>query len=535
MALDLPRSRNYLIINLICLTAGLAVLVKPAAWAQQINAPSGSGSTGFNVGYNDGDLVLAFFSASDTAATSGANSHGDVLFNLGSVSSFMNLSTGTYAVAGFNGSSTAGQPPVGFGSAEVINNLTAPSSDTFWTVMGSNTTTNQLWLSGVTALMPLTNPLTLVTRVSAIGSGAANNANPDGSAYDSAQTTGNYLIPTSGRWAGQTASSMAAVSSTSDSMGLYSLSSAGTSTELGVFTLTDTNGQESLTYSPEATSGSGSSTAASGTRLVNISSRAFVGTGAELEIAGFVISGPAGSSEQVLVRGVGPALANYGVSGFLTNPILTLYDSAGNQVATNTGWSTAANAPAIAAAATSTGAFALPADSADSALLVSLAPGAYTAEVAGVGGATGVALAEVYEVTSGTPELINISTRAYVGTGASVEIGGFVINGSQSETVLVRAVGPTLSQFGVSSPLATPTLSVVDSAGTTVASNTGWSTAANASAIAAAATATGAFALPSGSSDSALLLTLAPGAYTAVVSGSDGASGIALVEIYEDE
>jgi hypothetical protein len=146
-----------------------------------------------------------------------------------------------------------------------------------------------------------------------------------------------------------------------------------------------------------------------------------------------------------------------------------------------------------------------------------------------------VALAEVYEVTSGAPELINISTRAYVGTGSSVEIGGFVVSGSQSETVLVRAVGPTLAQFSVAGPLATPSLSVVDSSGNTVATNTGWGTAANASAIAEAATATGAFALPAGSADSALLLTLAPGAYTAVVSGTNGASGVALVEVYEDQ
>jgi len=149
-------------------------------------------------------------------------------------------------------------------------------------------------------------------------------------------------------------------------------------------------------------------------------------------------------------------------------------------------------------------------DSADSALLVSLPPGAYTAEINGLNSTTGVALAEVYEVKSGDPELINISTRAFVNTGSNVEIGGFVVKGSHSAKVLVRAIGPTLSQFGVSGVLAQPSLSVVDSSGNTVASNTGWSTNANPTTIATEMAAVGAFALPSGSADSVLLLTLPP-------------------------
>lgn len=269
------------------------------------------------------------------------------------------------------------------------------------------------------------------------------------------------------------------------------------------------------------------------TRLSNISSRALVGTGANIEIAGFVITGPPGTTEQVLIRGAGPSLAQYGVTGFLPQPVLTLFNSAGTQLATNAGWNTASNASSIAAAFTSSGAFAFSLDSADSAILTSLPPGSYTAQISGLNGITGVALAEVYEVKSGDPELINISTRAFVSSGTSVEIGGFVVTGSQNAKVLIRAVGPTLSQFGVSGVLAQPSLSVVNSLGATVASNTGWSTNSNAAAIATEMSEVGAFSLPSGSADSVLLLTLPPGAYTAVVSGIANTSGVALVEVYE--
>jgi hypothetical protein len=120
-----------------------------------------------------------------------------------------------------------------------------------------------------------------------------------------------------------------------------------------------------------------------------------------------------------------------------------------------------------------------------------------------------------------------------VGTESNVEIGGFVVRGSQPEKVLIRAVGPTLSEFGVTGLLAQPSLSVVDSSGNTVATNTGWSNNSDAAAISFESEAAGAFSLSSGSADCALLLTLPPGAYTAVVSGANGTSGVALVEVYQ--
>jgi hypothetical protein len=310
---------------------------------------------------------------------------------------------------------------------------------------------------------------------------------------------------------------------------------------LGTYSVAVTNSSGTVTSnsvtlsSPGVTPGAPSGSSAP--YFSNISTRAMVGTGAGIEIAGFVIAGPPGSSEQLLIRGDGPALQEFEVEGFLLQPVLTLFDSAGNQIATNTNWSTSPNASQLTSAAASAGAFALfvptPGFAGDSALLVNLSPGAYTAQITGVGGTTGVALAEIYEIGGGSAQLSNISTRASVGTGSSVEIAGLVVQGKQPAQVLIRAVGPTLANFSVSGVLAQPTLSIVDAAGDTVATNTGWSTNANAAAIASAATAVGAFALPSGSADCALLLTLQPGAYTAIVSGVGGASGIALVEAYQ--
>jgi hypothetical protein len=511
-----------------------AVLLRVGAHAQEIDGYAGPG---FIEGYNDGDLVLVFFSGSDASQSSGGNSHGDLLFNLGPASSFTGLAAGTYSVAGFDGSAgETGQGAPDWGSLDLKGSLSVPSSSTLWTVMGSNETTDQLWLSGITsqAQLSASSQDTIAIRINGIGSGAANNANADGSAYDSAQTTGNYLL-VDGEWTDTAAVADSAVSASGSSMGLYSMSpgtrGSGSSTLLGTFNLVENGGLFTLTFTvPQA---QGPTQPGTGSHLVNISSRAYVGTGANLEIAGFVVSGPPGSVEQVLVRAVGPTLSQYGVDGVLANPVLTLFNSAGEQLAANTGWSTSPDASAIAAAAAATGAFSLSEGSTDSAILASLAPGAYTAEVVGANGAAGVALAEVYEVDSGGGELINISTRAYVGTGSSVEIGGFYIQGSQPETVLVRAVGPTLGQFGVTGALAETSLSVIDSSGNSVATNTGWSSNPNAAEIAAETAATGAFALPAGSADSALLLTLPPGAYTAVVSGANGASGVALVEVYQ--
>jgi hypothetical protein len=262
-------------------------------------------------------------------------------------------------------------------------------------------------------------------------------------------------------------------------------------------------------------------------RLINISTRAQVGTGANILIPGFVVAGT--GLETLLIRADGPTLTEFSVTGILSAPSLSVFDASGNLLATNTGWN---NDPRLAAAAASVGAFTLAPGSLDCALIIALPPGAYTAQVSGVGGTTGVALAEVYEMSSTGTRLSNISTRAQVGTGADVIIPGFVISGSGKENLLLRADGPVLSQYGVGGVLSEPVLRVIENSDT-IDADTGWSTNLNAADIAVAAAAVGAFPLPPGSADSATLISLSPGPYTMEVSGVDNTTGVALAEIYE--
>ena len=297
-------------------------------------------------------------------------------------------------------------------------------------------------------------------------------------------------------------------------------------TSPGSYTVSVTNSVASTLSSPAIVSAD--------CRLVNISSRALVGTGGGIAIAGFVIEGPAGLNKQVLVRGIGPGLSQFGVSGVLAQPSISVYNGSNEVVAANTGWGTGPDPSEVVSVSAAVGAFALQGGSADSALLASLAPGDYSVELSGVGSTTGVGLIEVYETNASDPPLLaNISTRAQVGTGGEILIAGFVVHGTQPAAVLVRAVGPTLVNFGVAGFLAQPVLTVFDSNGAVVSSNTGWETAASPSQIASVAQAVGAFALISGSTDSALLLTLQPGSYSAQVAGANGTTGIALVEVYQ--
>ncbi len=271
--------------------------------------------------------------------------------------------------------------------------------------------------------------------------------------------------------------------------------------------------------------------------LLNISSRAYVGTGGNAAFGGFVIGGS--TPETVLIRASGPALASFGVSGTLPDPQLQLNrsnsDGTSTLLFTNTGWGGSSQ---IASAAASVGAFPWNnPSSADSALLETLPPGAYTAVASGASGDTGVSLVEVYAVQ--TPQingsnLSNISSRVYVETGGNAAFGGFVISGTTPQTVLIRASGPALASFGVSGTLPDPELQLnrsnSDGTSTLLETNTGW---AGNPQIVAAASSVGAFPWSNpGSADSALLVTLPPGAYTAVASGASGDSGVALLEVY---
>ncbi len=273
------------------------------------------------------------------------------------------------------------------------------------------------------------------------------------------------------------------------------------------------------------------SAAAAAQRLVNLSARATAASEEQAAIVGFVITGL--ESKSVLVRAVGPGLRNFGVPAALTAPNLELRRGS-TPVATNAGWSSAPNATEIAGAAARSGAFPLGAGATDSAIFTTLAPGAYTAVISAADGRAGVALVEVYDLSSGSAaqRLANLSARALTGSGDNTLIAGLVVGGTAPKRVLVRAAGPALAAFGVSGVLARPVLTLFAGA-TTFATNSGWSTAPDAPAIAEATAQTGAFAFGATSLDAALVINLAPGTYTAQVNGLGGTAGIVLLEIYE--
>jgi hypothetical protein len=281
-------------------------------------------------------------------------------------------------------------------------------------------------------------------------------------------------------------------------------------------------------------------------RLVNIATRGMVGTeDDEILISGFVTRGS--GNKTVLLRGVGPTLsgAPFNVQGVLANPTITLFRGS-TTVASNDNWG---GGSALITTFTSVGAFPLAAaNSADAAMIQTLPDGAYTAHVTGPANARGIALIEVYDADAPSPpvELANISTRAMVGAVQDdALIAGFVLAGTTSNTVLVRGVSQSLGTlYGMRRALGNSQVAVFDAQGREIAANAVWSKPGRGNpsdaedddtvfAIDEAGRRTGAFPLPRGSTDSALLLTLPPGAYTAQVSGRNQNQGVALVEIYE--
>jgi hypothetical protein len=251
--------------------------------------------------------------------------------------------------------------------------------------------------------------------------------------------------------------------------------------------------------------------------LANLSTRVQVGTASNVAIAGFIVTGNTG--KQVVVRGLGPSLGAVGVEGALSDPLLELYDASGNLLASNNDWQQS-QAQVLRDANLA------PSNDLEAAILFTLMPGAYTAILRGNGNATGIGLVEVYDLqTSVTSKLGNLSTRGLVGSAQNVMIGGTIVTGSDAARVLFRALGPSLGAVGIQNPLGDPQLDLFDANGAKISSNNNWKDSQQA-AISSAGLA------PSSDLESAILADLAPGNYTAVVSGVNGASGIALVEAY---
>lgn len=303
-----------------------------------------------------------------------------------------------------------------------------------------------------------------------------------------------------------------------------------------VSTALDTYDAALTTLTPENTPVSATSAAAVlavaaplPANLTNLSVRAVAGAGDQTLIVGFAV---AGYGKPLLLRGVGPGLTVFNVGNVLADPQLALF-AGPTRIAGNDNWGSAAASPALAASIKAIGAFQLTDGSADAAMLATADNSSYTAQITGAAGTTGVALAEIYDVAPGVgARLTNLSARSTAGGGDRTLIVGFVITGTGSKKLLIRGVGPALTAFGVDGALADPQLALY--AGTTqIYGNDDWGSAAGSPGIATATTQAGTFALPDGSKDAVLLVTLPAGAYTAKVSGANGATGIALVEVYE--
>ncbi|MBE2213748.1 MAG: hypothetical protein IAE82_07745, partial [Opitutaceae bacterium] len=319
--------------------------------------------------------------------------------------------------------------------------------------------------------------------------------------------------------------------------------------EAAALTLASVTAADTADYSVVVTNSAGSVTSDTATltvdaaaftpranTLVNISTRARVGTGDRLMIPGFVVAGS--SAKRVLIRAVGPTLANpaIGVAGVLADPELVLTTQTGTVLATNDDWETGQDAAALSAAFTSVSAFRLNAGGRDAALIAALPPGNYTALVRGVAEQTGIALVEIYDLDTHSPaRLANLSTRAEVGEGANVVIIGFYTEGTGSADLLLRAAGPELNRFHIPTPLADPRLELTLTDGTPVAANDDWQTAPNLAALTQFASSVYAFSFAAGGKDAALLQTVPAGTVgrTAIISAPPGTTGIALAEIYQ--
>ena len=256
--------------------------------------------------------------------------------------------------------------------------------------------------------------------------------------------------------------------------------------------------------------------------LGNISTRLRVQSGDNVLIGGLIATGTA--PKRVIIRAIGPSLTPFGVTGALANPTLDLFQGS-TLLFSNDDWSNSTQQADIAASGLS------PSNAAESAIIWTLTPGQnYTAVVRGKNGTTGIGVVDAFDLDqAAASKLGNISTRGFVDVDDNIMIAGLIAgpSGGTSLKILARALGPTLSDFGVTGALANPTLDLVNSSGTVIRSNNNWKDDAQQRALIEAAG-----LAPSHDEEAALVETVAPGSYTVVVRGSGRTTGVALVEAY---
>ena len=249
--------------------------------------------------------------------------------------------------------------------------------------------------------------------------------------------------------------------------------------------------------------------------LSNVSTRALVGTDDKIEVGGFIVKGSL--PKEVVVRAIAPSLVAFGVNNAMMDPMLELHDSTGAIIAANDNWNSHRQEVLDSGKA--------PQDEHEAVIVATLQPGSYTAVLRGLKNTTGLALFELYDIDPAHSKIANISTRGNVGIGENVMIGGFIVGGDQPTNVIVRALGPTLTDFGVAGALADPTLELHDGNGTIIAQNDNWKSRQQTDIQ------NSGYAPPK-DAEAAILATLQPGNYTAIVRGKGNTTGVALVEIY---
>jgi hypothetical protein len=263
---------------------------------------------------------------------------------------------------------------------------------------------------------------------------------------------------------------------------------------------------------------------------LNISTRLNVQTGDNALIGGFIVAGS--QPKKVLVRGIGPSLTNFGVPGALQDTTLEVRGQNGSLIAANDNWKINDQTHQSQQATIQATGLA-PTDDRESALLLDVAPAGFTAVLRGKDNSTGVGLVEVYDLNqTAASRLANLSTRGFVGTGANVMIGGFIVgNGNGGAKFVIRAMGPSLENFGITNDLNDPMLSLRNSNGTEIAFNDDWQDIIdNDDFLKRSIEETG--LAPSNDRESVILATLPNGNYTAIVSGYNGGTGVGLVEVY---
>ena len=255
-------------------------------------------------------------------------------------------------------------------------------------------------------------------------------------------------------------------------------------------------------------------------QALNLSTRGLIAPGDDALIAGFIVTGT--ESKKIALRVLGPSLS--GLSGTLADPTLSLFDSSGALVTSNDDWESDPGAAELTADGLA------PGSTAEPAILPTLSPGAYTLVASGKDTDSGIGLVEMYDLSAlSDSTMANISARGQVGIGDQVLINGFIVGDVSNATVVIRAIGPSLASFGVSSPLSNPTFTVFDQNGLAIAANDNWQDSTTMSDVEANGLA------PTDPAEAASILHLPAGGYSVVVSGVDGATGIGLLEIYKLE